>query len=388
MATVMEMATATDEERRPIETAAAERIPPLRSLAVRSLERMYRPDQRLFAFRLGREAGRDVLEGVSWRYTATALIGLAGETDEIAAAVLHGQAPGDVCGGLIDQIGRLDDLGEVALTAWAARALHHPDARRAVDRLKEMGPVEGPWPTVELAWALTALCIEGGQPTDQALADALAQRLLSSFNAKSGLFPHWPEGSSGSRFRSHVTCFADFVYPVQALSHYHRAVGNVEAIAAAGSCARRMCGLQGPQGQWWWHFDVRTGRVIEGFPVYSVHQDSMAPMALFALKKASGQDHRDSIEKGLQWLADPPEIPGGLMDAESDVIWRKVARHEPGKLVRALQAAASRLHPALRVPATNLIFRPTWIDRETRPYHMAWILHAWPAEGAGGSPRQ
>ena len=69
---------------------------------------------------------------------------------------------------------------------------------------------------------------------------------------------------------------------------------------------------------------------------------------------------------------------GPLIDRERQVIWRKVARREPRRLVRGLQAAASRLHPNLRLPAVDLLFPPTSIDYETRPYEMAWILHAWP----------
>jgi hypothetical protein len=141
-----------------------------------------------------------------------------------------------------------------------------------------------------------------------------------------------------------------------------------------------MCQLQGPKGQWWWHYDGRTGQVVERYPVYSVHQDAMAPMALFTLAEACGGDHSGSIEKGLRWLTDPPERAGSLINTERNVIWRKVARREPRRLVRSLQAATSRMHPSLRMPGVDVVFPPVSIDYETRPYHMAWILHAWPAK--------
>jgi hypothetical protein len=260
-----------------------------------------------------------------------------------------------------------------------------------------MDPVGGFFPTVELSWALTALVVEGSRTTDRALAEEIARRLVSSFNPRSCLFPHWPEGAARPWFRSHVTCFADFVYPVQALSHFHRTVGSSQAIEAAQRCADRICRLQGPAGQWWWHYDVRTGRLIEGYPVYSVHQDAMAPMALAALRDAGGDAMTEAAWKGMEWLGSPSELStaagcggqGGatglpqhrlaLIDRDEDLIWRKVARHEPGKFVRSAQAAASRLHPAFRVPGLGLLFRPGFIDYESRPYHMGWILHAWRA---------
>jgi hypothetical protein len=210
-----------------------------------------------------------------------------------------------------------------------------------------------------------------------AQAERIADVLIGSFRQESGLFPHVPAEKGLSVLRAHVSCFADFVYPIQAMSYYYQATGDTRAAKVACRCADRMCQLQGPQGQWWWHFDIRTGRVVERYPVYSVHQDSMAPMALFALAKACSQDYSESIAKGLRWLANPLEIPGTLIDTEWNVIWRKVARREPGRLVRGLQATASRLHPAIRIPAVDVAFPPNSIDYESRPYHMGWILYVW-----------
>ena len=346
---------------------------------------MYRPKEQLFAFRLRRNDQGEVLEGVSRRYTAMALIGLAGEDQHIAAEVLGNHSREYVCGRLLADLGESQELGEVALTTWAARMLQHQLAHKAVETLRRMYPARGAYPTIELSWALTALVIGGCPTTDMPLARRIADVLIGSFNQKSGLFPHGPARKGLLGLGAHVSCFADFVYPIQALSYYYQATGDVLAAEIACSCADRMCQLQGAKGQWWWHFDVRTGQVVERYPVYSVHQDSMVPMALFALAKSCGRDYSASIEKGLHWLANPPEIPGTLVDTERDVIWRKVARREPGRLVTRLQAMASYMHPAIRLPGVDVAFPPNSIDYESRPYHMGWILHAWPPEAEGQS---
>ncbi|HUU17737.1 MAG TPA: hypothetical protein VMW72_11350 [Sedimentisphaerales bacterium] len=359
--------------------AVSEVVRKLRSIAVHSLARMYRPKERLFAFRLRRNGKGEVLEGVSQRYTATALIGLAGEDQHIAAEVLGNNSRHDVCGQLIADCGESQEMGEVALTTWAARMLQHPHAHEAVETLKGMDPAGGAYPTVELSWALTALVIDGSEATDMAIAERIADSLMDSFRQESGIFPHEPAKKGLSALRAHISCFADFLYPIQALSYYYLVTGDARAAEIACRCADRMCQLQGPKGQWWWHFDIRTGRVVEYYPVYSVHQDSMAPMALFALAKACDRDYSESIEKGLRWLFNPLEIPGSLIDTERNIIWRKVARREPCRLVRYLQAAASRLHPAIRMPAVDAAFPLSSIDYESRPYHMGWIVHAWPA---------
>ena len=352
----------------------------LRSLSIRALRRMYLPEQGLFAYRFRRDSAGDRLEGVSRRYSAIVLIALAGEPEEISSEILAGQNIQDVCSRLLLSVRQSSDIGEVALTLWAARAMHHPHAWMALDRLKSLAPSERPYPTVEVSWALTALVVEGEDMVVESLADQLAKRLLGAFQEDSDLFPHWPAGAAPSSLRAHVACFADLVYPIVALASYYRATYNTDALHVARCCAQRMCELQGAQGQWWWHYDVRTGQVVERFPIYAVHQDAMGPMALFALQEVSGEDYAPAIVRSLRWLIDPPEIPGSLIDAQAGVIWRKVARHEPGKLARSLQAGASRLHPALRVPGLDVALRPGHIDHECRPYHLGWILYAWPAD--------
>ena len=198
----------------------------LRSIAVHSLARMYRPEERLFAFRLRRNGQDEIMEGVSRRYTATVLIGLAGENQHIAAEVLGNHNRQDVCGRLIADLGESQELGEVALTTWAARMLQHPRAPETVDTLRRMDPASGAYPTVELSWALMALVIGGCEASDMALAKRIADVLIGSFRKKSGLFPHAPAKKGLLALRAHVSCFADLVYHILSLSSYHLATVN------------------------------------------------------------------------------------------------------------------------------------------------------------------
>ncbi len=341
---------------------------------------MYRPEQKLFAFRARRIEDRIRFEGTSYRYTAIALIALAKQPVSDRERILSGHDLSDVYARVVSDLEQMEDLGEIALMLWAGRVLGHPQTEKVLERLRLLQPIQRPCPTVETAWILSALTVPANGSTDRKLADAIAERLLGSFNPLSCLFSHWTTEKRVSWLRSHVCCFADMVYPIQALSHYYGLTGNSEAIDAARSCAQRMCQLQGPEGQWWWHFDVRTGRVIERYPVYAVHQDSMAPMALQTLKVATGKDGCEAIKRGLLWLDHAPEIDGSLIDSQQDLIWRKVARRESHKLVRGIQAGMSLLHPLLRAPGLDGLFPPKVVDHECRPYHMAWILYTWPTE--------
>jgi hypothetical protein len=357
----------------------------VRQLSYSGLRRMYAPGERLFVFRLRLTPRGIVAEGLSHRYTAIALIGLA--NDPAVPSVLANHTSVDVCARLIDELPGVGNMGDAALTLWASQTVGHAGARRALNRLRELEPL-GTHPTVEVAWALASLCTSSESP-DAALRDRLAERLVASC-APSDIFPH-VLGGARTGPRAHVACFADLVYPVHALSRYARLTGDGRARDVVQRVAQNMCELQGRDGQWWWHYDVRTGRVIEGYPVYAVHQDSMAPMALLEAQEATGVPTSHAIRRGLDWLERSPELGGGsLIDVRHDIIWRKVARREPNKLSRRLQAAASGVHDALRVPGLDMTFRPNRIDFEDRPYHLGWILYAWTSERVrrAGAPTQ
>lgn len=352
----------------------------MRGIALAALERMFLRDRGLFAFRIRKTRNGLVLEGESRRYTAIALIGLAREPESDARRILGKASPEEICRRLLDEIGQTDDVGEVALALWAARMFGHPQAERARDRLKDLLVGQRPVPTVELAWSLTALTVPGGPGADPVFAARLASRLGTAFHEPSGLFAHWPTGESPTPWRSHVCCYADLVYPIQALSFHARAAEDGNSLRMARRCADQMGSLQGAEGQWWWHYDVRTGRVVEPYPVYSVHQHAMGPMALFDHHDLGGADHFAAVRRGVEWMVRPAELAFSLIDMPAGVIWRKVARREPGKLARSLQAAASRVHPRLRCPGLDRLLPVGTVDYESRPYEMGWLLYAWPKE--------
>jgi hypothetical protein len=361
--------------------AGKARLHHLRELAQSGLARMFDSSSGRFVFRLKRTRLGIVPEGLSDRYTAITLLGLAGERPETARAALCGMDPGSVWRGLAARVATSTGLGDAALTLWAGVALGERNREGVLARLLELRPAEAAHSIVEVAWTLSALTLDPDAPVGD-LRERLAQRVLASQESRSAAFPHILGRKGG--LRAHVCCFADLVYPIQALSFRALRAGDRAAAEAARRAAELIVRRQGRNGQWWWHYDVRSGEVLEGYPVYGVHQDAMAPMALMAAQEATGIDFSRAVELGLDWLERSPELSGrSLIDLSAGLIWRKVARREPGKLSRSLQAAASRLHPGLRAPALDRLFPPVAIDYEDRPYHLGWLLHAWTPERAG-----
>ena len=314
--------------------------------------------------------------GISLRYTAIALLGLATLTPHDQETVLSGRRASDLVGSLVTAARFSDDPGAVALVAWAsAEVAGEPDSV-CLDRMREMLAGGRPLMTVDTAWMLTAGVASGLDGAAGAVSRE-SMTLLAASQGPGGLFPHALPAASLGRLRAHVGCFADQVYPIQGLARYGKAADDSRALSLANACAGRIVSLQGLNGQWWWHYDARSDRVVEGFPVYSVHQHAMAPMALLDLAHGGGTAYPDAVDAGIRWVFDRPEVDVDLVDAGRGVIWRKVGRREPAKALRKGNAALSAVLASARVPAADRLFPATEVDRECRPYELGWLLYAW-----------
>ncbi len=387
--------------------ALADADPALHGLAERllavaeaGLPAMYRAADDTFVFTRAVKPGHDQgpdrapqLEqrGTSTRYAAITALGARFLPPERQRAVLGGHTAEEFTGLLVQRLPEVSNLGDAALIAWAAAETGHPKLSDALDRVAALDADGRPRYTVEAAWVLSALAAARGSLDVEERFAAARDRLLAARIGDSPLFPHATGPGLVPWYRSHVGCFADQTYPLQALARAHASGtaadgtsgGDPAALAAAEACAQRICELQGDGGQWWWHYDARRGSVVEGFPVYSVHQHAMAPTALFDLTDAGGGDFGPAIRRGLRWMTEVPELAAVPSAAEPMILdelgvtWRKVFRGDPKKAVRAARGVTTRVAPGLRLAPLDRVFRPASVDRECRPYEFGWMLFAW-----------
>lgn len=361
---------------------ARNRVEELVALAIRGLPQMYAQGRFAHTVRAldGNEGGAVRPEGDSLRYAINVALGLSFLGEDQQRRTLSGPTAAELIRSTVARAHTSNDPGAIALAAWTAAEAAGIHSIPLLHRLRALVASQMPLATVDCAWMLLAAVANRRLGDTSDLTEAVTDRLLLA-QSSSGLFPHRLPAASTGRLRAHVGCFADQVYAIQGLARLYVATGDTVALAAANACADRICALQGPSGQWWWHYDVRTGAIVERYPIYSVHQHAMGPMALLDLREAGGRDHLAAVVKGLRWLDEHPEVSGPIVSDAHDVIWRKAARREPKKIVRAIAALSTALKPGLHMPGLDSLFPPDRVDYECRPYELGWLLYAWLSGG-------
>lgn len=325
------------------------------------------------------------VEGVSHRYTGMVALGARHLPEPVQRALLAGRSAAQAADRLVELVDhdRRTGLGDVAVAAWAVAQTGGATLPRALELLAAAEAADTDRFVVDVAWTTLAYVAARSAVDVERPLSAARGRLLGALTG-SPLFPHRFGPAAG--WRSHVGCFADQVYPVQALSRLHASDDDPTALSAAQACADRICALQGAAGQWWWHYDARTGGVVEGYPVYSVHQHAMGPMALLDLRDAGGTVDDAAIARSLRWLVERPEpYQGPLVLDDAALTWRKVARADVRKLARGAQALATGI-TGRRAGLLDTLWSPRSVDRECRPYELGWCLDTW-AVGAVPSAR-
>lgn len=307
-----------------------------------------------------------------------ALIGLARQGGDFAAHRIDAEA---VITAILGEVQRTGYEGGLGLVLWANAVIG--GQRTAVELLDAVGrdlssldgDIRPTLTTMELAWLASGLLHElhrspSDGPISQTARRTVNDLISSRYVAATRLMRHAGRTASPMhRLRSHIANFADQIYPIQALAFAGLVLDDQTAFNTANQLAQRHAELQGPRGQWWWHFDARRGHVALRYSVYSVHQHGMAPMGLMAVTAAGGSSFDNEITKSLTWI-DDNEAGSSLVDPAASTIWRDIA--PTTTRVRSLTRGALE---TIGVHDSSS-FAPLAVNRETRPYEWAWCMYA------------
>src|ERR1700691_2933565 len=351
-------------------------IASLNQSVVTGLVSMFDPERKLFCHRLRRSESGLVREGISHRYTMIALLGL--QRLRVAGVSIPLDIP-SVLDVLLKHTEWLENVGDLGLLVWLC-ALVSPERLGEIDSRFDLKRVlsrfhETRWGrTMELAWFLSGLSHQKLACPDLLphLRDTAMQtyQLLKKNQGEHGIFNHLAEnGGLIGLMRGRMGSFADQVYPIYALAKFSKAYQVPKAAERALDTALTLCELQGSYGQWWWHYDATTGKILGQYPVYSVHQYGIAPMALLALGEETQSDFTPWIYKGLRWIHGDNELEQDMRDSSANVVWRYIYRNDYKKhwdiaLAVLMARGDAECHKQLAVL------------HECRPYELGWLLYA------------
>jgi hypothetical protein len=346
-------------------------------LALEGLAPMFDIEANLFCYRRKKTAAGMVNDGVSHRYTVITLLGLL---EAEASGMRSPVAWQGVLERLLESLDWVGGVGDLGLLLWLCAAAgpkylgqlcHSVDIPKAFHRFGDtrMGK------TTELAWFLTGASYAAatGQGYREGFRAIARQAYVAIKNNQrpGGLFGHLAKRATvRSALRGKIGCFADQVYPIYALVRFAAIYKEQAALDMARNCAEAICRLQGPQGQWWWHYDSATSKVVGKYPVFSVHQDGMAPMALFAVSDEIDEKFTAAAYKGLQWIGGNNELGYEMRHYSSYLIWRSIDQEQK---YRAYIAHVLGMESSEQTSETDLKLNLTL---ECRPYHLGWLLYA------------
>jgi hypothetical protein len=289
---------------------------------------------------------------------------------------------------LVQGFGDNDNVGDLGLLVWLC-ALAYPECLEKlsdkylnVDNLARFDDFRQSR-TMELSWLLTGIAYAKARTgylsrKDDKLAEQTYASILGNYKGK-GIFRHLgTHGGLSGKIRGRIGSFADQVYPSYALSVFAQAFNRREALDPAIETAKAVCQLQGELGQWWWHYDAKSGGVLGRYPVYSVHQYGMAPMMLFMVGERAGLDFSRQIQLGLDWIIGKNEIAESLVDSERQMIWRNIS---PTRM----QCFRDELRSLIIKPegTPTSIGSGLFVLRESRPYCFGWLLYAFAGKKRG-----
>ena len=348
-------------------------LSPLVNYALKGLGNCWMPEHGLFShsYHLGGAAPGNLSKADSDPfYSLNVLLGLS-------RLPRHGQASEFDVEGIFDTATRAllrpgvpKYAFGMALWTSAELGLELPaDTHQRVTGLLADEPAYRQFTAQDLGMLLSG-CVARARHGDDAFA-AIAKRLRGVLEADfdgppSRLFYNNAHGP-----RRRYTSFATCTYLTLALYQYGEWQGDERAIARANDGVAALIARQGPHGEWPWFFHAPSGRVLDMYEVYAVHQNGMAPAFLHHAVTHGVSGARDALERGFRWILGDNQLGRSMLVPELGLICRSQMRRGQGRARRAFRALANDLFSRNDQLQTDDQIE---IRQECRSYQLGWLL--------------
>jgi hypothetical protein len=342
------------------------------------LQKMHDPERSLFSHTTDLNGGKhtsDFSYPLSLRYTINVLAGLQ-------RAQEHRHLQWDMDGELNRFLHlhgpHVTNPGDKGLLLYVAAHAHSKHEHRVFAEVRDLvgqpGRLRG-LNLQEVSWMLSGLT-EYASASQQSEAVRAAEDLFrfidKYFLNKDTMLPF----HCLSFWRKPFTTFGGIVYFLKALAEFAAAFNNKYAEVMFKEGVSKMLEFQGPQGEWPWFYNVFDSKVVDWYPIYSVHQDSMAMLFLLPAVDLGVSGAAQAIEKSYRWIFGNNQLGAPMMVASPGFfIYRCI--HRRGSLERPKRFGRGVLLSAMRKPARFAANPQLEVVRHGRSYHPGWILFAW-----------
>jgi len=341
------------------------------------LLQMYDPKEALFSYISRMEQGRlihDCRHPLALRYTINSLAGLQ-------EYVKYNQLDWDMAGHIHTFVERymdkVDHPGDQGLLLFVLSRQGHESAGYLFDKIKKRWagkrkPLGRNLQDLSwLLWGVTQYLYREHCRDAEGVARNVFKLIKENYISKDSLLPSYGM-LPGQR---HFVTFGGLCYFLRAVFEYGRIVDDHGSQDLFNDMCQRILRLQGPLGQWPWIINTRRVAVADLYPVFSVHQDSMAMLFLLPASIFGIEGANQAIEKSLAWLSEGGnELHISMIRKEPFFIYRAMHRRERFPQVRRYIRSLGR--DAKDAKNENIV-KTLKINPECRSYHLGWILFVW-----------
>lgn len=353
-------------------------MPPPKLIAnsISLLERMYDEKTQLFSFSTTLNDGKyinDFLDIGRFRYTVNVIAAfqkaqnyykIPWDLDQLIETYVTKHLPHD-----LDVANRGLLLHILTLQKHAAsKELYHWLVKKLGSKSRALK-----YPLQHLAWSSIGLTTYANKYRDEAtinFARKVLNYLYQDLMNQTTLIPKYNQSSRGI-----FVSFGYIAYFLKAIHHFAATFNDSSIKAIFKEAVKRVLALQGENGEWPWFINSSTGKILDWYQIYSVHQDSMAMLFLLPAFDMGVEGAEEAICRSYRWLFGNNELNKYLILKEPLFIYRSIKRKESfEKEMRSLRTIKNSIFnkQAKRVPSQKLI-----IDKVCRSYHLGWILYVW-----------
>jgi hypothetical protein len=223
--------------------------------------------------------------------------------------------------------------------------------------------------TKELSWLLTGLIM--ASTFNKVIQKSIGNVIQDVYNEirknyiGSGIFKHQSKQNFIGKFRTNLADFEDQVFPLYAFTLFGKKFHFDEASLISEECALKLCELQDRSGEWMWNYNPKNGTAVNKYPVFTLNQLALAPLALYSVQKASDYDFSQNISDGINFIKDNSDYK--FINLQNKTIINGIA---PNNILWKINSNFNALKNSNSKDLGNDV------KLKNDSFHYGWILHA------------